>query len=384
MAVIRIGTFGGEQPSISSRELALTSARKSVNLDARSNEFRPLKSNLTVATATVTGEKKLTRFTRTSSGALNTDMTTSWITGSMFYDSAVGQINDNKTSRIYYSRADGSAPPYVGDVTTYPSTKLLGVPVPTQAIGTTTEVPQYTPEKDAAARVSIPGGIAAAVANNATPLYLGINPTELPSTAAAGWLTHTTVPAVPSLPTTNPGDWAYLAPMMTGAGGGLVMKFPEAADALLAPGLGGRQVTYQGNPYWAISVALQGRGYTINRANLITAVQAIPNPATGVAPLFADPSSSVDEIIASYAVTKEPLAGLITQLNAAIATLSRVYNTSPAQAVEIAATRAFFLKSDVVADINAAINSFASSVLAVVSNTLTPVNVPFTPTRGGT
>lgn len=375
MAVIQIRTFGGEQPSVSSRELPITSARMSVNLDARVNEFRPLKVNLTVATAPA-GVKKLTRFTRTATGALNTDMTANWIVGADFYDSAVGQINDNKTSRIYYSRTDGSVPPYVGDA--LGTNKPLGIPAPSQAMGVVNSIPLYTPEKDAAARVSIPGGIAAAVANNATPLYLGIAPTEAPTATTAGWLAHG---SAAGLPTTNPGDWAYLAPMVVGAGGGYVMRYPEAADALLAPALAGKQVTYAGDVYWAISIALQGRGYTINRAGLIAAIQAIANPATG-GTLFVDPSSSVDEIIGSYATSREPLAGLISQLNAASATLARVYNTAPAQAVEINSTKAFFAKPDVAAQIDAAVTSFAASVVAVVSNAVAPVYTPYTPTQG--
>jgi hypothetical protein len=368
MAVIRISNFGGEQPSTAARNLSIDSARTAINIDTRTKDFRPLPIDLLVSTAPA-GHKKLARLSRTASGALNTDMTTNWITDAIYYDSVQGQISDDKTGRSYYTTSDGSNVPGVIDALGV--NKPLGVPVPSQAVATITQVSQYTPEQDAAARITVPKAIYDACVANFTASYLGAAPVGVPSAGVPGWLAHG---AVAGLPTTKAGEWAYLAPMIAG-GSGYVMQFPEEANALLAPGLAGKQVTYAGNVFWAVPVGLQGRGYTINRTALITALQAIPNPATG-SPLFTDASGAVDQIIADYAVTKEPQAGIIAELNTAISTLTRAYNAGAAQAVEINNTKVFFEKPDVVAEINAVIAIFAAGVVANVSNAITPAYAP--------
>ena len=52
MAVIRVTDFGGEAPRVDPRDLPVGGATVNSNLLATSSDFRPVKSPLSVATAT--------------------------------------------------------------------------------------------------------------------------------------------------------------------------------------------------------------------------------------------------------------------------------------------------------------------------------------------
>lgn len=145
MPVIRIDNFGGEMPRASARTLPPTHARVSYNMYHGGNEFRPNNAD-TVVASVAAGTKTLHRLERLNTGVLDTDMTQRWIVKSGVVHYAKGQVNDDKTSRTYYSVAGGGEPPRVFDASGSVD-KLLGIPAPTPPLVQVIVGEEYTPEE---------------------------------------------------------------------------------------------------------------------------------------------------------------------------------------------------------------------------------------------
>lgn len=362
MAVIKLQSFGGELPSASARALPATAARTSRNLLPTINEFRPLASDSVAATSGVSNPKTLYRMSRGVGGAFNTNMATGWIVNANEVNFVKGQIDDDLTERTYYTFGDGSAAPRAVNVNGVD--RLLGVPPPAKPAVTHNVINEYTVDEDVKARIDIPIEIFNDIKASLSGTLYGNAPTPAPSAGAFGWLAHGTA-TTPALPTTNNGEWAFMAPMVAGAAGGYVMQYPEQANFLLATEFAGKQVAYGANQYWAIPVHMQAIGYTINATTLGTAFKAIVNPATGAQLVEnANADAAAANFAALYLPTEIPHKANIEAVNAAQAALA-ASTTAPLNQTPLTDTiKAFYSKTDVAAEITAAIANFAKSVVA--------------------
>jgi hypothetical protein len=144
MAVIKVSTFGGEMPSISPRALPDSAAQENRNLFTSINEFRPIKTDLTVAACSAS-TKTLHRFARKSDGTFNSDVTTGWISSTVERSYVKGQIDDERSERTYFTIDDGSARPRLVDVNG--SDRVLGVPRPVQPTVTKNTTEEFTSEE---------------------------------------------------------------------------------------------------------------------------------------------------------------------------------------------------------------------------------------------
>jgi len=383
MAVIKINTFGGELPSVSSRALPAQAARTSRNLLATSNEFRPLMGQQLFSTTVVNNPKTIRRFFRASPGAGGADLvdlTASWAASAEFLSLARGQLDDDETERTFYTAEAGGA--LVFDNTGF--SKLLGVPAPTVPTLVHGVVNEYSVDEDRKARVRIPQEMLDAVVSAGSEIRIGDAPTPAVGVSTAGWLSHEDAVAAGLTVTKRAGDWAYMAPM---SGGKLTL--PETTY-LLATEFGGSQVTYQTRTYWAICVGVQGIGYSINSATLLASFKAITTPDPDVVRTVgasydtihqqftnAECQGSVDTVVAEYAQTNPKLVPSLRQLAVARDDVNLALTNFANQTVLAATVTAFYSKSDVAAEITAAIGNFAASVVDAESGTITnPWSIP--------
>jgi hypothetical protein len=144
MAIIKVDTFGGEMPSISARALPESAAQENRNLFTSINEFRPVKTDLTVASCSAS-TKTLHRFARKADGTFNSDVTTGWISSTVERSYVKGQIDDERSERTYFTIDDGSARPRLIDVNG--SDRVLGVPRPVQPTTTKNTTEEFTTEE---------------------------------------------------------------------------------------------------------------------------------------------------------------------------------------------------------------------------------------------
>lgn len=152
MAVIRVTEFGGEAPRVDPRDLPVGGATVNSNLLATSSDFRPVKSPLSVATATdfagtVTNAKCLFRRMRGADGQLRTGVSDGWYANALDLNFVRYPSADNATERTAVSYNDGSAAPRASDITNEASpwpSRPLGVPKPDTPIATHNATAQFT------------------------------------------------------------------------------------------------------------------------------------------------------------------------------------------------------------------------------------------------
>jgi len=144
MSATKIENFGGEVPSASPRALPPESAQINNNLFLGIREFRPLRTDIAVASAP-SGTKTLYRFARKADGTFNYDHTAGWIATTEKRCYVKGQINDERTERTYYTIEDGSARPRAIDVNG--ANRVLGVPRPVTPVISANTVDEFTSEE---------------------------------------------------------------------------------------------------------------------------------------------------------------------------------------------------------------------------------------------
>lgn len=131
MTVITISKFGGLEPSVLPRALPPEASQRCVNMTPDTFDFRPIPSDVAVATQLVTNPATLYRFDRKADGSFNSDETTGWIGAAALLNLARQQLNDDTTGKIYYTHADGSQPMRWHNVAG--TNRQVGVPAPTTA-----------------------------------------------------------------------------------------------------------------------------------------------------------------------------------------------------------------------------------------------------------
>lgn len=337
MPAIAIRSFGGIMPSVRPRALPNDAAQVADNLDMRFGDFRPTKVAGAAVTSVTAGTLSVYR---APSGT--------WRSSTLDADFVLGQVHDTPDERVYITgRAAYPEVWKTGDG----AARQLGVPAPTAAPDVSVAVTEeFTTDEYVTAKTGMPETLKGMFDAALQKVNRGNAPSGTPSPSTPGWLAHG---ALGSLPTTSALQWAFLVPMVAG-GGGYVMSDPAAHNFLLAPELGGKQVTYSANEYWAVPAYFQGQGYTIDSAGLTTALKTVMNPSDGVTRLWTDPEvdAIVASVVARYNVANEPYASLVEAINAAQNDLSSVYNSVLANAYAVDTMEAFFDSAAVAAQLS--------------------------------
>ena len=307
MTVIKIDNFGGEMPSVSPRALPQGQAQYAGNLQAATAEFRPLRTDRTVATSSIANPKTVYRLARTPDGGFNTDMTAGWITSNQAVSYVKGQLDDDETERTYYTFDDGSAPPRVLDAKG--RDRKLGVPAPANAPGATVSATdELTPEEAESGDTDTHKAIAAAFEAAFEQGFVGNSISPMTPTASSiGWAPHG-----PGLPSTGAAQWNFMIPLVGG-------QMHASYTYMTRPEFGGRQVVYGGDTYFAVPFRLYAPVWTINATTLAAQLAAIPHPTRPSEKLLLQPE--IDSIVASsedyWGTQAEPQATMIRAVMAA-------------------------------------------------------------------
>jgi hypothetical protein len=332
-----------------------------------------------------TNAKFAYRVSTDATGA-QTAITVGWVTTSQEASYVKSQIDDSLTERTYVSTLDGSVQPLVisneGIFAALGGYKRLGVPAPHKPVVTHNVVNQYTVDEDREARTNIPIQIKGAIVGSASLIAIGdVTGFSAPAGSDAGWLAHGTSVSVGTLPTSTTGDWAFLVPMS----GGVILPAAKS-DYLMGTEFGGRQVTYSGVVYWAVPVSAQGTGYSINTTTLTENFRLINNPDPGVtnagvpnatytyASQFltnALCASTSTDVAAMYATTTLPQSDSIAALARAKTAVISAVAAAQNQTILSATVTAFYAKTDVAAEITAAISNFGNEILSAETRIVT-------------
>lgn len=292
MAVIKLTKMGGVYPSVLPRNLPEAGAQVAQDLDSTTLEFRPLGANTTVFTAlgtaalTDANPKTLYRFDRTSSGAINSDDTTGWLSSATFRNVVKSQLNNDALGRIYVTSENGVIPPAV--VSVDGQNRQLGVPAPiVKPTVTRNDVYTFTPERRQIELASAQQqAIDAVLMVGVTRALVGLG-SVLP---LVGWLPQSDfsnepfaekniIRVFPLDPATNALIGTYSA-----------MSIAEAAwifDPALNGFIGTAPVGYTPpswaaghTKWWCITLRAFSEAFDVNVSALSTALQAIDMPGT--------------------------------------------------------------------------------------------------------
>lgn len=172
MSVIKITNTGGVFPSVQPRLLGPDAAQTAHNLLASSTDFRPLPTDLNVATSGVNNPKTIYRLSRKADGTFNTDTSTGWLTSAQERSYVKGQLNEDANERTYYSIDDADAPPRATDASG--ADRLLGVPAPTvKPTVSLVAVDEYTKDDQTTDVASVASAAVAALHANLTKTWTG-------------------------------------------------------------------------------------------------------------------------------------------------------------------------------------------------------------------
>jgi hypothetical protein len=295
VAVIDIRSFGGIAPSVDPRELGPERAQTASNVELRYGDFRPIKGpGSSVATVT-SGAQTIHR---TPSGT--------WLHATGDADYVNGQINDTTDERVYLTGRSAYPEAWGG------SYRRLGVRAPTAAptVALNAQDEFDTTERGTAVSNAVQAIRDAVLANiDAVPIA---NPKPTTTSLDSVWIAHGDVLAV-GLPTTSGGQIAYAVPLTGSAATNTTDQY------LLDPLLHGAEITYDGDPYWAVPAVWRPYGYDVDEAAISTAIKALTKPPENVDQLV--PDAIADQIAARIAKiadeTADPLAILIANVNVA-------------------------------------------------------------------
>lgn len=341
MAAIVLKRFGGILPSVEPRDLPPPSAQVAHNLSLRYGDFRPLKGPGASVAAVVAGAQSIFR---TPSGV--------WLSSVNDVNYVNAQVIDAGFERVYLTGRSAFPEAWQDD-----AYRQLGVPAPAAAPTLVfTESGEFSAEELETSRNTLPATVARMFQDALIPINLGNAPTATPPVVGVGgWLPHG---ALPALPTNSNLQWAFMVPMVA-SGAVFVMQFPEEHNHLLAPELGGKQVAYLGNQYWAVPVYWQGQGQEIDAAGLDADFRTVMSPADPLVRLWDDAkvAAMVSDVVYQYDVAREPRRGLINAINAAQELLGRAYAGAVVTDEIRNAMAAFFLRADIVAQIDGLIGT---------------------------
>lgn len=395
MAVIKITSFGGEMPSVSSRNLPPGAARSSTNLNPRVNDFAPLYSDTVKATqaSQIAAGKTfdpngqfLYRFKTDGSGNPLANDTLGWRTNDTPLNYVSGQVNDLRTERVYISTLDGRYPPRVVDALGV--NKPLGIDPPAAAPAVVrNKVNEYTVDEDTAARYRLPMDIASAMTTafgGATLLGTAPNP-ALPTPSAAGWMSHAAANGVVTPRVTrSDADYMFMVPMELS---GSSYKIKDIKDSYLSGvGFHGSEVVYGGGHYWAIPITVKGVGYVPSQSVLEAQLRLIKHADATLAGLTPSEMAALPEyagnsythngqlipdgnitanalaLMAPWLTSASPQSDSLLSQERAMYALATAHENAKNASEQIARYKAFFALSDVNLEIAQAIGNLSSRV----------------------
>lgn len=407
MSVVKITQIGSVRPSVHPRALANDDAQAVRNLLARTNEFRPLGTDVQVATSAVANPQLIYRMPRKADGSLNSDMSQGWITRGHVINYARGQLDDNTTERTYYTLADGSEPPKVMDVTG--QDRLLGVPaMTTPPVAQVQTVYSFTEEQKRIEKVQAQQLVVQMAEAHAQPALVGpvfggsvwtisrladqngpiIGENPLTGTLPAGWLLESNV---------NPSDESRCILLRVFAldpsTKQIISTYSDmpAGEAtwVLDPALGGR---YADRPagvtlpswanghsaWWVIPLRAYARAYTLDAAGLATALQTIDMPGTQGAAKYlsaAEAATLAERLDARFDASGPAFSGARDALLERLRQAGAMFNQGGATALKKATTD-FYARADIAASIESAKTAFAETIWRyaemIGSSTATP------------
>lgn len=376
MAIIKITNLGGISPSLLARNLPDNGAQTADNLQAKTPEFRPFNTDLTVFSGLGTSNpQSLYRFARSADGSLITSASQGWRSHPNGIDVAKGQLNDDLTERTYYTFSDGSAPPRVFD--NQGDDRQLGVPAPTTKPAVTAiDVYTFSPERKKIEKLMALQEAVRLSEANATPVLVGLGS----SFAAPGWVLESTFSTAPDAnrhvvrlfaldPTTNQIIDTYSA------------MPPSEAAWVFNPALGGDYATLPGGftlpswatghtKWWRIRLRAFANAYSINTTTLATSLQTIKMPGTqpvtppGTQPPYltsTEATTLANDIALKFDKGVGRVFTLVNTLNGRQAEAAAAFKQGGAIGMKQAVV-GFYGRADIAASIASATDTFAESI----------------------
>jgi len=384
MAVIKLNNLGGISPSTLPRNLPANSAQTANNLQPNTTEFRPLASDLVVATVPDTNPRSLYRFARNADGTLITSPTAGWRSHALGVTVAKSQLNDDRTERTYFTFDDGSAPPREFD--NQGGARQLGIPAPTvKPTVTAVDVYAFTEDrKSAEIKVAVQSAVSK-VELNAVSALVGLGS----AFAAPGWLLESSFSTRPDAdrhvvrvfalnPTTNQIIATYSA------------MPPSEASWIFDPSLGGDYATAPAGfvtpawatghtKWWRIRLRAFAKAYDVVEPTLSTALQAIDMPGTQGAKKYLTATEAnlvANNIAKQFDKDAGRVGTLVNVLNACQAEAASAFNQGGAVGIT-QSVAAFYARSDIASSIDASTNAFAENIWRYITMLGTATAQPF-------
>lgn len=374
MSVISISKFGGLEPSVLPRALPPESAQRCVNMTPDTFDFRPIPSDVVVATQAVSNPKTLYRFDRKTDGSFNSNETTGWVGAAALLNLARQQLNDDTTGKIYYTHADGSQPMRWHNVAG--TDRQVGVPAPTTAPTITSVNDSYVFTEDVKFREtqSVLGEVTRAVIESVDASWVGFDP------LATGWVRRSTFAASSDPAFSAYEREAFRVFAVNPSTNALVSTYSDMpvneAAWVFNPALGGVYAELaSGSPlipswaaghtkWWCIPMRSYAQVFDINDTSLKPALMALKMPGTqGADPLLTN--AQADLIIARLMEHADKDGDRVkAQTQSLLAKLEdvRAKFTAGATGSLAAAVAAFYARSDVAAQIASAKRVYAEAV----------------------
>lgn len=340
MSVIDIKNFGGEMPSASARALTGNAAQMAKNLVNSSNEFVPLATSAVLATSesvinpgsAVLNPKSMYRTAYLADGSPNTSILSGWMVNGGDVNVVRGQVHGVTSERTYYTATSPRKFAWQdGQLVDRP----MGIPAPLLAPVTAHLVVDELrgSELDAAATASV-SLIENTLWSQTTAVLVGCGMTFAdPSPTVPGWLNH------PSDSTRK----LLLVPM---AGGAIRTGFEYLLNAVF----GGAQVTWSGNPYWQLDIAVAAVAWTVDGLALKAALLDLDDPVLSGQPLLTEADATLTTSIAVnyFSTGEEPQLGLINTALDKTRALQRVLTATQSGS----ANAAFYASANFTAALN--------------------------------
>lgn len=395
MSVITISKFGGLEPSVLPRALPPEASQRCVNMTPDTFDFRPIPSDVAVATQAVSNPNTLYRFDRKADGSFNSDETTGWIGAAALLNLARQQLNDDTTGKIYYTHADGSQPMRWHNVAG--TNRQVGVPAPTTAPTITSVNDSYvfTDEvKQRESQAALEEAIRA-VLGFVIPSWVGFG------TLPTGWVRRSTFVA-----SSDPVFAAYEREAVrvfavNPSTNALISTYSDIptneATWVFNPALGGVYAELpSGSPltpswatghtkWWCIPMRAYAQVFDINDAPLKTALMALKMPGTqGADPLLTE--AQADLIIARLIEHGDKDGDRVraqTQLLLArLLGVGAMFTLGAAPALS-AAVSSFYSRTDVAAQIASAKRVYAEAMWLEVEKLGKATATPWYANDGG-
>lgn len=367
--------FGGLVPKLSARKLPDAASQTASNLTPDTPEFRPIKDDLTVVSASgVTNPKTIYRLQRNSDGTLNENVTSAatWKINAGLRSYARVPLNDDTTERTVMTYDDGSAPARVIDA--QGTDRQLGVPAPTDAPEcTVTVTEQFSTDDRESLLNQIYQGIVGLVYDASAGVWVG---GTRPGTSTPGFMDLLTIDGenlneqVRMFRLTSTGG-ANTGTVTDGYVGSSAAQYQTwVFDTSMWAGFATSPPSGTTWPAWAgankdhrfIPFIAYGGSITVDAAALRTTLAAIIMPGTVSTPLFTsdqldDIDDKVDQVMSAM---DDAAAPKISQLKSQVDSMHTLLSGG-ADAAHAAAVAAFYAKTEISDKFDTAILNLAES-----------------------